>query len=963
MDLRTQLQVFPNSGHHFHFVRLSPEHLAEHPELAAVCARRTCPWAEARGEDGEAVHWIRGRLSTRTLVGASAGDPGVLLSIETNLGRTNRGWVYRPREKLEAQREALKENGSTHWTPYAYADVADVPSAPASIRFRLCENAVSPPLEIWIDLELSWLTPAAHPIDVDLIVDFGNTRTLVVGLEHNQASGGLLSQICRPIKFGTRADELVFDGQARCSTEASMIDSWFVLHEPLFANLEDFNRGPSQECMQLVRDVERRAVRTGIWPFTRAMMQPVAQTLRVPQAHVQLSPALLGTEAWQMLTQLPVQAGGNFMLSSPKRYIWDQDPVGHLGQTGQTFWTMYLYQWNSRFHSIEDPNRPEMLPKLVGTVLHFLDQSGEDWTLGPTGEGTPPNERTTAAARPVANPDEPNYPRGDALTWAALTILETAYRNIMSDEWRRALGQPFVQRRLRSITITYPPGWTHQEVSAYRQKWQKAVDIFTLAHLNDRRLVTHGGDRPLVHMDVDEAVASQLPLVFGEIKSLGNEGENWISLVGRGEGLDSRVRIMNIDIGGGTTDVAIIEYKDDFEGPGVHLTTTLLYRDSSTIAGDALVRRAIEAVLLPTLARGMQEQEFIKLDGLLRSAKQESARWRRITRQMFIPIVYRWLQDLAANRYHQPATTAAPTAQDVLGQGVGVIHEFNRLCTQAGVMETNLLNPTSPLYYEPKKLQSCIIETFAELFRSLAKVVEAFDCDLVFVSGKPSELPPLRKMLEESVPLLPQRVIFAKDTQVGFWYPLGAAGTIPDAKATAVAGATLFQAIRNGLISHWEIRRQISPSLPKRNYWGMMPEVGRTDFGRLYLAPEQDENKCSIMIGTRIGRRLLPSRTRPEPVYQLRWRNPARYRGGRGSVTVALEVILRRMSPAEPGDNEEQRVPAEYLEIVEAKGALDGVPVNTNDVELRLCTLDSEDYWMDACIFVPEWPHEASATR
>jgi hypothetical protein len=131
------------------------------------------------------------------------------------------------------------------------------------------------------------------------------------------------------------------------------------------------------------------------------------------------------------------------------------------------------------------------------------------------------------------------------------------------------------------------------------------------------------------------------------------------------------------------------------------------------------------------------------------------------------------------------------------------------------------LKPSTPLDYSLDILKACVVETFAELFRSLAKAVDAFDCDLVLISGKPSELPPLRPLLEEALPLMPHRIIFAKDTHVGAWYPLSTAGKIDDAKTTAVAGAALNQAIRSNLIHQWKIERLVSPHLPKRNYWGL----------------------------------------------------------------------------------------------------------------------------------------------
>jgi hypothetical protein len=965
MNLHTSLRIFPDTSHHFHFVAFKPEHLQASPDLSAFCQKNNSPWLHVTASGGIRVPWVRARFTSRFNNASAADEPGLLLAIESNLGRVQRGWVLQPKERLAPDQALAHTSPKATWTPYAHAELTDVPSHPEILSFAVREDTqLNPPVDVDLELELTWLVPVAHPVDVDLIVDFGNTRTVAVAIEHNQAAHGLLGQICRPIRFSARSDELPFrfsdSPSSHPDTSGNMIDSWFVLHEPLFSNLEPHQENPHSPLLHWVEEVEWESAKQGFWIFAKSVASPAFRTLRIPQICVQLSPALLGPEADQILTQLPVQAGGNFLLSSPKRYLWDQDPVGYLGQTGQAFWTMYLNRWNPAFSKASDPNKPEMLPKLTGTVLRFLNQDGCDWMLD---QGPPPNERPTAAARPVPNPDQPAFPRSDALTWAALTVIETAYRNIMSAEWRLALGQPFVKRRLRSITVTFPPGWTGQELAAYRRKWQKAIDIFSLAHLHRPQLISSGGDRPLLLMDIDEAVASQLPLVYSEIRRLGNEGENWIELVGRGRGTEARARIMNIDIGGGTTDIAIIEYNDEFPGPGVQLVSNLLYRDSSTIAGDALVRRAIEAVLLPALASGISRRDLEAFNSLLCSVKRKVGAWRRINRQIFIPIIYRWLQDLATGRYQQPETGLAPTPQDILGSIViaqnGPLADFTDFRRSAGLPDT-VLNPSSPLNYDRQKLSACITETFSDLFHSLAKAADAFDCDLVFISGKPSELPPLRPLLEESLPLLPHRIVFAKDTQVGSWYPLSNDGRINDAKTATVAGAALNQAVRSGLIPHWKITRRVSPHLPKRNYWGLMPQAGRSDFGSVYLEPKDDGKVCPIMVGSRIGRRLLPSKTRPEPVYLLRWRDSARYRRVDAEVTAMLQVTLRRVVPEEPkpsADATESRMPAaEHLTIDAVQGVYDGKPVLPADLELCLCTIDSDEYWMDACIFHAEWP-------
>ena len=219
-------------------------------------------------------------------------------------------------------------------------------------------------------------------------------------------------------------------------------------------------------------------------------------------------------------------------------------------------------------------------------------------------------------------------------------------------------------------------------------------------------------------------------------------------------------------------------------------------------------------------------------------------------------------------------------------------------------------------------------------------MVEAFDCDLVLVSGKPSELAALRDLLRAQLPLLPQRILFTKDALVGEWYPLSVDGRIHDAKTVTVAGAALYQAIKRGLMGPgWHITRKVSPHLLTRNYWGTMPKGAQTRFGTLLLAPNQDRTECRLQIGDRLGRRMLPADTRPEPVYVLQWRDRNRYRSGGDPVNAFLKLTLERLGPSVSASNDAEQVPqAEALRISAVDGFWNGQRVTDSDVELALCT-------------------------
>ena len=135
----------------------------------------------------------------------------------------------------------------------------------------------------------------------------------------------------------------------------------------------------------------------------------------------------------------------------------------------------------------------------------------------------------------------------------------------------------------------------------FRSKWEKARDIFAMSRMEDPKLAYEQCNLPKVALELDEAVAPQLAIVFSEMHHMRDYGENWIELYGRQRGDKETVRVMTIDIGGGTTDTSVVEYSDELPGVGVDLVANLMFKDSTTIAGDRLVKDIVERVMLPQL--------------------------------------------------------------------------------------------------------------------------------------------------------------------------------------------------------------------------------------------------------------------------------------------------------------------------------------------------------------------------
>jgi hypothetical protein len=921
-----QVRVFPESGHHYAFAALTDAILKSNAPLRALCEQEKVPWSELGHK------WLRGRF------GMNEGAHGMWICFESNLGDITRGSIYEPWREYHPQ-EAQGHDESNP-SPYAAIDATRLNPHPEKIPINIPLGGKEVTIAI---LEIIWQERAAVDRPVDLIVDFGNTRSVVLALENNFDCNGKLSTVCHNIRFSRRGTEYVRHNDPKTDDSSAIADSWFILHEPIFASFD-----PPSESFFVTTEIKKNEVQVadgGLFTKKTRLDIQYQGIKRLPQMFVELSPVLMGGNAREVLSNLDLSEGGNYTLSSPKRYIWDNDLLDVMGRTR---WCMHPNRYNSH-------NRvASKLPSLKGSMLRFMPLDHREWSIK-----SPPNEDPDFARRPTAAPAEAVYSRGDAMVWSALSIIELAYRQITSESWRKG-NDPFTARALRSILVTYPSGWTTQETLAYREKWQKAIDIFTLTHLQS------GHNRPELVMDLDEARASQLPIIYSEIHALGDQGENWIELLGNGIGTNSSVRVMTVDIGGGTTDISIIEYRDDLGGTGVELEAKLLFKDSSNTAGDTLAKEVIESVLLPAIgARFVDNDELMTtFENIMKRPPRgvsENAKWSRIVKLVFLPIVRQWLKDLSEGKTSSADGTSWSPEQIMGADGplvdFGALEEFNSICRNE--LDVDVLPHEDPIFHNVQKLEHCVDEVFRPLIQSLAKYVTAFNVDMITLSGKPSELPQVKKLLENYLPILPQRIVQAKNYDAGQWYPMSSNGCISDAKTVTAVGAALYRAIHSGLISGWNIRRKGDETAGQDfpYYWGKMPNKNNpSKFDPLFLdpyltkdntdssLPGKDSVTTVMQVGTPIGRKILPSAARPEQVYRLRWKDRKRAQSAGFSASESVVVTLERLEDPTA------------LKAIFPDETKDGRSLeHSGGLELQPCSLEDEDFWFDSGRFDIIW--------
>ena len=798
---------------------------------------------------------------------------GIWFLIETNTSAQDenmnlphveydRGYHYETTGLTDAEKEAIIEAHKNHrafskgnYCPYI--DIRPGQEINYETNFEIDNQDNNGHVETELSIgdnrfQLIVIDPQGQKRDIDVIFDLGNTRTSGLLFDHqdnNAFNPDDFRQLFKVLRI--KPDPQSGEYNTLDDVEAGIAESWIVLHqlEHQIYHQPVENRDTHPELIQTEIKVDKiDEVRSGI--FRRNITYNVIGKAikRIPQMFTQLSPVLLGDQAERQFN-LPyakamIAVGARIQQSSPKRYYWDDIQTS-------VWWSMLLNEWDRAYNS--KPLNRAALPKLQGEMLRFIKEDGKIIDFRQTEEPTD---------CPMTCPTEPKYPRQSTLTWFLLHLLELAYAQSNSSFLQ---GANFIPHRLRKIIITYPSGWTNDEVDAYRERCQEALDIFSQTNI-------YKGINSELRLEMvpkektpDEAVAGQLPIVFSEIIKYKNQTvDKWLKIFGKNRHNCETVRIMNFDIGGGTTDISVVEYKDDNPPNAiVHqnlLKTTLLFKDGKSIAGDELVKRVIEKYILGGLVANnhgniISDNIIDKFTNIFPNP-QDAAIRSRIIRTCLIPLAIKVLTSAGSEN-----TSFSPRDAGVNPNSWNEFLEFIGTDNQAISISKQCFS------FNNSELNELMEELYARLFHNCAIYAAAYDVDMLIFSGKTSELPYIKEMAQKYIPIDNGRMIFAKGYKAGQWYPFtDKRGYISDAKTVTVVGAALYYALAEGLIVGWNIAS--SRNIAERNEWGEYNTMSIPPAHGIFMDKTMETVTINILPNTIIARRLNKASS-PEPVYKF----------------------------------------------------------------------------------------------
>jgi len=784
---------------------------------------------------------------------------------------------------------------------------------------------------------------SGEPREVHMVVDFGNSRTgaLLVEFRGDTAQEPLMTPLHLINRYHFDAWE---DGSPFMSDNVP----WW------FSSKSYWCTPPYLPPPRLEKTIyKERKVKGGL--LGRERIEQVPMTIfESPRVFEDFSMVRMGAEADDLAGVIRTEGETRIGVSSPKRYLWAKDASWLEGAN----W--YMVDPFDRY----DPEHHAT--HLKGPLLRFFP---EDDTLD---EPAPNFEEA---------PAKPRHAPRVLMVGALYELLCQAYTYVNSPTYRHLTGVERM-RLLRSLTLTYPSGMIAVEREQLLKQANKAVRIFV------QTLGKNQPYEPKVELSLDEASAVHLTYIWSEVQKLGRKPSLWFSVMGhqpppepaaasepepepaapparlgrhrlgrpspKGRGgraarpetasaAGPEMRIACIDVGGGTSDLMIAKYQCSTDLGGSLILGETLHRDGISLAGDHLVKRLLERIIVPlfvdVVGFDMSDAHLLFGKEVPKNVGLRSQRIHWINR-LLVPLAQAYLENAVAEVEdpisHTDPAIVAPEVVQSLQDGI------NRIWGPG----TYSVKQDLGLCYNRDEFDEIADEVFGDLLFDFCESIVEHGADVVLLAGQPTKLRYLQQLVQTYLPLPESRIIPMYGKYAGTWYPYQSPdtsnpGVIVDPKSAVVVGAAIEFSARHGMLSQFRFKMQ-DTAAKQSYYWGVLTEssihnervvfdrqtegIGANSIQRV----EMEVTAQNLFIGRkRRGR----DNAQASPIYLLKVLRGSQL--GEIDMRVTLE---RRL-----GANGEEELSLESVE-----GQVDGEPAIANhNVLFEWRTLADERYYLD----------------
>ena len=501
-------------------------------------------------------------------------------------------------------------------------------------------------------------------------------------------------------------------------------------------------------------------------------------------------------------------------MSSPKRYLWDTDPV--------------KYEWHVNPNTIENPEDGKSA----------LD---DEITQHITSDGSPLYDDNSVGMGAL----NANYSRSSIMTLLLLEIIAQAEMQINSPKSRWERPQRDNPRVISTIILTVPPGMPLQEVDIFRNRLYEALAIYWRTSKWDKSRPEDKPDfkssevwppYPDCEIKWDEAFCSQTVFLYNEINSKysGHVDDFW--RVNSRQALinpdseDKRVTIATVDIGGGTTDFVVNDY---IFGNGNIIAPEQRFRESFKIAGDEILLNLIQTFVIPSIATYMEslglKRNYISdyleshLGGSLGDRSvQASTNRKHLTLELFYPLSVASIKayqnygtenfaDISGKKFRDIVFSKKEHLSEEVEASLKKVDDYfsEELRDRLGKKDISVWDVILDLDFRRLHQYLVTMKKFdicTKAIAFIAEVVNKYQCDILLLSGRPSTFPGILQAFRNQVNLPPSRIIQMSSLRIGDWYPEARSGRIVDPKTAVAVGGMIAYMCEKGWLDHFYLK-------------------------------------------------------------------------------------------------------------------------------------------------------------
>ena len=350
--------------------------------------------------------------------------------------------------------------------------------------------------------------------------------------------------------------------------------------------------------------------------------------------------------------------------------------------------------------------------------------------------------------------------------------------------------------------------------------------------------------------------------VFGKKRTNPNANQDLNSL-----------RIACVDIGGGTTDLMITTF---YQEHGVQLSPSQEFREGFRKAGDDLLCLIIENQIIPKIRESLKEfsseveVNSILMDCFAKSVAGRTAAQKHQQRQFTIKV----LTPLALKILSLDFSTSK--VETVNYRNLPNIEAANSIKDYIDEPIQKRINPNwsienLSISISEADIKRTIAQSFKFIFENISEIILKSDVDRVLLTGRPSQNNLILELLKSCCPLPPNRILSMSKYHTGAWYPFKSAqNTVGDPKSSVAVGAMLLAVAGSRRLPGFYIPTDQFTIKATDHFIGKYENIGKINDDDIYFKPGQDSKEIPMMTDTFIGSRpVAVERWTATPLYKL----------------------------------------------------------------------------------------------